>query len=207
MTTQASVIPMSDVSDTITASDLAPHVLPDSFLSSSSVQQILDMSLPRFEELPDIGLYREQVVSYIESALAPLSTPAHEAWITPAMINNYVKAQLVQAPTKKLYHRRQIARFIIICLFKQFMPIAAIHKIFRMQQVSYPDHVAYNYVIHELKAALTTAFIPGSAIPADSATIITRESLLVRSAVAAFASRSFLMTYLQFAGYEGAKSS
>lgn len=197
------VIPMSDVSAKITPRDIAPTVLPDDFLRSDAAAAALAFRLPRFEELPDLPLYRDQVISYIEKALAPLGAVNEGAWLTPSMINNYVKLGLVPAPTKKLYGREQIARLIVICVFKQFLPISAIRRLFWMQTVSYPVDIAFDYVAAELSGALGTAFTAAGTPPPDTATVVTRESLLVRSAVAAFAAKSFLLTYLRFTGFEG----
>lgn len=197
------VIPMSDVSAKITPDDIAPTVLPDDFLHSEAAASALAFRLPRFEELPDLPLYREQVIAYIERALAPLGAVNEGPWLTPSMINNYVKLGLVPAPVKKLYRREQIARLMVICIFKQFLPISAIRRLFRMQAVSYPVDVAFDYVATELAGALGAAFSPDEQPPADTATVVTRESLLVRSAVAAFAAKAFLLTYLRFTGFEG----
>ena len=64
--------------------------------------------LPRWEELPDIELYMDQVITLIERYLAPLLEEADEEnnkIITSAMINNYVKLGIMPKPIKKRYER------------------------------------------------------------------------------------------------------
>ncbi len=57
---------MSDLSDKITAQDIVPTILPDAFLDSDAARAIVGFSMPRYADIPDVGLYREQVIHYIE---------------------------------------------------------------------------------------------------------------------------------------------
>lgn len=52
--------------------------------------------LPRYAQIPEVGLYLEQVVRYINARLAPLGEPE----LTGSMVSNYVKQKLVPAPQK-----------------------------------------------------------------------------------------------------------
>lgn len=56
--------------------------------------------IPRWEELPDFDLYMDQVTSLIDRYLAPLSNQ-NDPLLTSAMVNNYVKFKLIDAPKKK----------------------------------------------------------------------------------------------------------
>lgn len=195
-------IPMADSSNAIQPADVRPTILPDSFLESPAACAAAHFRMPRFRELPRMALYRDQVITYIEQVFEPLGSGKGEAWITPAMVNNYVKCGLVPAPQKKLYSRPHIARLLLVCMFKQLLPISAIQRLFTIQKMTYPDDVAYDYVATELEHALASALSTGEPSE-DSASVITRESLLVRSAVGAFASKTFLMSYLEYSGIEG----
>lgn len=195
-------IPMSDSATAISPQDVKPTVLPDSFLDSPAACAAASFHMPRFDDLPRMELYRDQVITYVEQVFEPLPLSEGETWITPAMVNNYVKCGLVPAPRKKLYGRAQVSRLLLVCIFKQLLPIAAIQRLFAIQKMTYPDDVAFNYVATELEHALASAFSMGEPT-ADSASMTTRESLLVRSAVGAFASKTFLMSYLEYSGIEG----
>ena len=46
-----------------------------------------DFHLPRYQEIPDVGLYLEQAAKYIGNCLSPLGDTA----LTRSMISNYVK--------------------------------------------------------------------------------------------------------------------
>ena len=120
------VIPMSDTSVGIKPEDIQPTVLPDAFIQSDMVGKLNTLSLPRYDQLPNVSLYRDQVIEYVAQWMEPLSICVEQPVITPSMINNYVKVGLVPAPVKKQYGREQIARLIAICIFKQVLPIAAV---------------------------------------------------------------------------------
>ena len=49
-------------------------------------EDISGFRLPRYEQIPDVGLYLEQTVRYVNSFLAPLG----EVELTASMASNYV---------------------------------------------------------------------------------------------------------------------
>lgn len=64
-------------------------------------QTIEEFQLPRWNLLPDIELYMDQVLTLIEKYLSPLIVQPNQKIITAAMINNYVKLGLIPAPIKR----------------------------------------------------------------------------------------------------------
>lgn len=87
--------------------------------------QCNDFSLPRWDELPDIELYMDQVVTLMTKYFGGLSAP-DEPPLTPSMVNNYVKNGIIPAPVKKKYSRTHLLHLIIICVMKPVLPIADI---------------------------------------------------------------------------------
>lgn len=81
--------------------------------------------LPRWNELPDIGLYMDQVITLINKYIERLS-PCGDGTLTPSMINNYVKLGIIPCPVKKKYSRVQLSRLIMICVMKPVLPIQSI---------------------------------------------------------------------------------
>ena len=79
--------------------------------------------------IPDLGLYMDQVVTYIERQLEPLYGPAAKGLLTPSMINNYVKSGLVQRPLGKKYYREHLAQLMMIITLK---PVASMDNIARL---------------------------------------------------------------------------
>ena len=196
------VIAMTDDGAAITRDDIAPTILPDAYLTSDLARRLAGFHLPRYEDLPSVQLYRDQVIGVVEQALAPFAACIDGDLLTPSMVNNYVKAGLLPSPVKKLYGREHIARLIVICVFKQVLSIQAIAALFRIQKLTYLVDVAFDYVATELENAVHTAFtLDATPIP-DTASQVTRESLLVRNAVTAFAAKAYLVGYLRFLGFE-----
>ena len=202
MKSSPQVIPMADSSEQISPDDLIPTFLPDAFLRSEAAFNMQRFKLPRYDDLPEIPLYREQVISYIEGVFEPLSCCVEGPWITPSMVNNYVKAGLVPPPVKKLYGKDQLALLVAICIFKQALSMSAIEHLFKIQRITYRNDIAYNYTVREVTNSLSAAFTSTFETSEDSAKLVTRESLLVRSAAIAFASRCYLMAYLRYTGLD-----
>ena len=90
---------------------------------------LLKFRLPEWQEIPDIGLYMEQVVAVLKQYLDYLPPELKEEQIiTSATINNYVRTHIMPEPRKKRYYRVHIAYLIIICTLKQSLSIAMIQR-------------------------------------------------------------------------------
>ena len=63
------------------------------------VKRLMNFRLPRFDELPEIALYLDQVIEYVNEVLADLHQDKREV-ITRSMVNNYVKHKIMPAPKK-----------------------------------------------------------------------------------------------------------
>ena len=75
----------------------------------------------RWENIPDIELYMDQVINYMKRQ--GIGLDSDEA-LTPAMVNNYMKKDILPRAKKKKYDRKHIAYLTSICLVKQIFPIA-----------------------------------------------------------------------------------
>lgn len=115
---------------------------------------IQDFRLPRYQEIPNVGLYLEQATKYICSYLAPLE----EFALTSSMISNYVKKGLISNPIKKQYSRDQIAYLFFIAVGKSVLSLDALANFIRLQQRTYPMQKAYDYFCEELENVLQFTF-------------------------------------------------
>ena len=61
-------------------------------------------SYPTWEQLPELDLYLDQVLLYVNKTCAPVLSSSDKG-LTAAMINNYVKHGYVEKPDKKKYQR------------------------------------------------------------------------------------------------------
>lgn len=161
------------------------------------IQEILSYRCPRYEELPEIPLYSDQVIEALTRYTAPFIPSRGELAITAAMINNYVKQQLITPPVKKRYDREQLARLYCICLLKQVFSISEIRGLMEVQTKTYPFPEAYNYFCVELEKALQATFSTRDFSAPSSANHVTPESELVRSSVLCFASKMFSVKFLE----------
>ena len=106
--------------------------------------------LPRYEEIPDVGLFLEQTATFISEYLAPLDDSA----LTPSMISNYVKKDLVANPVKKRYGREQIAYLIFIALTKNVLSLDGLSNFIALQQRTYSLQIAYDYFCRQFESIL-----------------------------------------------------
>ena len=111
---------------------------------------IIGLRLPRYQEIPNVGLYLEQTVKYINECLLPLTEEA----LTPSMVSNYVKRGLVDNPQKKQYSREQIAYLIFIAVVKNVLSMDEIRLITTLQKRTYSAQRAYDYFCLELENVL-----------------------------------------------------
>lgn len=115
---------------------------------------VRDFTLPRYAEIPDMGLYLEQTAKYLQKTLMPLDCFE----VTGSMIRNYVKMGLVKNPEKKLYYRDQIAHLMTITILKAVIPLDSIQRFFASQRKVYTDQVAYDYFCMEMENILHARF-------------------------------------------------
>ena len=86
--------------------------------------------LPAWEEIPDFGLYMEQVTVLLQEYLDYFPPELkEEQFITAATINNYVRIKVMPEPIKRRYYRVHIAYLIIILTLKHSLSIALIQRL------------------------------------------------------------------------------
>lgn len=109
--------------------------------------------LPRWNELPEIELYMDQLVILIERYLASYNIE-NDKIITPAMVNNYVKLKLIPPPIKKRYNRIHLAYLLAITLFKQVFSLSMIHDAINQHAFRLGEKTAYNLFCEKQEAIL-----------------------------------------------------
>ena len=92
--------------------------------------QIAAFTFPRWQELPEIDLYMDQVVGYLSQKLAVFDNQDDDRRsITATMINNYVKNKVLFPPVKKKYSRDHMMLLLMIYYMKSFLSIVDIRTI------------------------------------------------------------------------------
>lgn len=149
--------------------------------------EVGDFHLPRYCEIPDVGLYLEQTTKYISDSLAPLT----DAAVTGSMISNYVKRGLVANPVKKQYSREQIAYLIYIAVVKNVLSMDDIRLMVSIQKRTYAPQVAYDYFCVELENVLDYIFGRKDSLDAVGAES-TEEKVMLRSTIITVAHKIYL---------------
>lgn len=110
--------------------------------------------MPRYREIPDVGLYLDQTVKYINRFLTPLGCME----ITSSMVSNYVKKGYISNPVKKQYDAEQIAYLFFISVAKSVLSMDNIARLFAMQKRMYDAETAYDFFCDELENMLQFTF-------------------------------------------------
>lgn len=123
-------------------------------VSEEVKDRVKETKLPLYNEIPDIGLFLEQITKFVSEYLEPYEGIT----ITGSMISNYVKKKLIDNPVKKQYYREQIADVIFIALVKSVLSLEEAEKMLKMQRESYDCQTAYEYFCVEFKRVLCYVF-------------------------------------------------
>ncbi len=89
--------------------------------------KLSEVQFPRWEQLPAIDLYMDQIVQYLNTQLEPLNFDNNTV-LTKSMINNYVKNSIVKAPVKKQYSNYHLAYLMVVILLKPCFSLQEISK-------------------------------------------------------------------------------
>lgn len=147
---------------------------------------IAEFKLPKYGEIPNVGLFLEQTAKYISEFLAPLGIT-----ITGSMISNYVKKKIIANPIKKQYDREQIAYLIFIAIAKSVLSLEDIQLLIKLQKDSYESKVAYKYFCTELENVLFYVF--GLKDTLDEVGISkTDEKIILRNTIITIAHKVYL---------------
>jgi len=153
-------------------------------------EQVSAFHLPRYDELPDMGLYLDQATKYVNRYMSLCACR-----ITPSMVSNYVKQRIIPGPKGKTYEKEALACLIYVSFMKTVIPLDQIRFMFLTQQRSYELKVAYDYFCDEFENLLHFAFglkEKPDAVGHDS----TDEKELLRSALLSAAHRIYLEQYI-----------
>ncbi len=94
---------------------------------------MLDFKDVKYEEIPEIDLYMDQVTNYLEKQLDLFKKDDKDKILTKTMINNYVKAGIIEKPLKKKYTQDHMAKMIMVYFFKNIVSMNEIAQIFNSE--------------------------------------------------------------------------
>ena len=159
---------------------------------NNMIAAIEGFHLPRYAQIPDVGLYLEQVVRYVNTHLAPLGEPE----LTSSMVSNYVKQGLISSPIKKSYTAEHLARLLFIAVVKPVVQLEGLRLMFGIQEDNYPLQTAYDYFCDEFENMLGAAFGIAPARDGIGKTQSDAKDLL-RNTILATVNKVYLDRYLE----------
>lgn len=151
-----------------------------------------DFHIPRWEELPNIDLYLDQVVTLLEDYLKNLISSKdkkEDKVITKTMINNYVKHGILKSPTNKKYNKSHIARLIVICILKQVYSINDINALIKLALETSGIEISYNKFCTVVEKCIISTFNKTDFIYDDE---MTEERYILKNVVQSFANKLYV---------------
>lgn len=101
-------------------------------LLNSIMESLERISYIRYEDIPNIDLYMDQVTTFMDEKLqATTRNPGEDKILTKTMINNYAKNDLLPPPVKKKYSREHMMILIMIYYLKGFLSFHDIHEVLK----------------------------------------------------------------------------
>lgn len=130
----------------------------------SKTKGLEEFKLPRWNELPSVDQYLEQVLTFLDDWLKDYLAPEGGKVLTRTMVNNYVKLKHIPAPENKKYDRLTIACLVVIAIMK---PVYTIEEISRLIQlgIDFKDaEYSYDQFCEMIELAVRHAF-EGTTMP------------------------------------------
>lgn len=110
-------------------------------------QKTPELILPRYDDLPRLGLYREQVARYLNSTFAGVP----DLQISSTTISTYVKRGVIARPTKRLYGRDQLAELVFIAACRRVVSIDDLAFLLQIRHRRHELVGAYDYFCAKLE--------------------------------------------------------
>ena len=93
------------------------------------LQKLKSIDYVKTEDIPNIGLYMDQVTTFMDEQLNACKRYENDKILTKTMINNYAKNNLLPPPVKKKYSKEHVLTLIFIYYFKNILSINDLQSI------------------------------------------------------------------------------
>ena len=119
------------------------------------LKQRLEQERPvAWEELPDLALYMDQVISYMPRQLISFK---EDDLLTSAMVNNYIKDGLVPRAEGKRYGPVHLGYLTAVCAMKKVLSVKDMRAMLDSVPESKEPKSIYNYFCRAMDTALSEA--------------------------------------------------
>lgn len=117
-------------------------------------QRLQEQRPASWENLPDISLYMDQVLSLMNRQTIHFSD---EDNLTAAMVNNYIKDGVAPRAEGKRYSKTHLAYLTMICVLKQVLPVKDVALLTSREMENHSVQENYDRFCAELSSALNSA--------------------------------------------------
>jgi hypothetical protein len=118
-------------------------------LLQTILQSLEKVEYIKSEDIPNIDLYMDQVLTFMDRKLRSAVRPQTEDRVlTKTMINNYAKNDLLPPPVKKKYSKEHVLMLIFIYYYKGVIPMNEIQTL--LQPIT--DHYFQNGQAFDLES-------------------------------------------------------
>ncbi len=114
--------------------------------------------IPRWEELPDVDLYLEQIISLIDGSIGKYVNEDGKKALTKTMVNNYVKQKIIEAPEKKKYNKLAVASLHVITVLKSVFSINEIAELIKLAIKANDVEISYNRFCETIEDQVRAVF-------------------------------------------------
>ena len=92
-------------------------------------EKLKSIDYVKTEDIPNIGLYMDQVTTFMDEQLEACKRYDDDKILTKTMINNYANNNLLPAPEKKKYSKEHVLTLLFIYYFKNLLSISDIQAL------------------------------------------------------------------------------
>lgn len=92
-------------------------------------KKLVSIDYIKTEDIPNIGLYMDQVTTFMDEQLEACKRYEDDKILTKTMINDYAKNNLLPAPEKKKYSKEHVLTLLFIYYFKNLLSINDIQSL------------------------------------------------------------------------------
>lgn len=133
--------------------------LKEDHLLYKRASEIHKFRLPRWRELPEEEVLRQNMLQYIDEKLTPLFSD--RTIITGTMVQNYIKWGLAPRSVNRRYGRIHLVHFIVLSVLKEIISIQYVHTGISLLTRLMSTELAYDSFCEQIEDSMqrVTAFL------------------------------------------------
>ena len=115
--------------------------------------QTSDLPQVQAGDVPDLALYMDQLVTFLDQRLGGTKREASDPFITSTMVNNYTKAKLVLPAEKKRYQRHHVLGLSMVGQLKKVLSMQDLSRITEAARATGQEDALYQLFLDAQREA------------------------------------------------------